>query len=348
VSTARDIELIATTLNKYADDGKVADNIFAKNAIVRYYLEKDLEGKGGAQRIKKWDGGKEIEHTLEYGEGGNFQYYDGYDVVTMAPKEIITNSKWEWRNLFGAVVLSKVEMRKRSGKREAIVDYAETQLNNAQKTARKTINSNLLNISPGAKEPDSFSVIVAKDPTASATIGGIAQNSASNSWWRNQTKQSAASTRELLMFELLNLKNNAAYNAADDAPDLGITDQYVFEYIIQYRQNKGWVILDKKLSEIFGDEIPKVYGMTVIWDTNVPDMYTGSGSTYSSFFALNTDYLRLNFHQDAYFAIPGKPVEMIVNGQDAVSFPIITMWNVSCSNRNKQGVLHHISKSLTA
>jgi hypothetical protein len=348
MSTARDIELIATTLNKYADDGKVADNIFAKNAIVRYFLEKDLEGKGGVQRIKKWDGGKAIEHTLEYGEGGNFQYYDGYDVVTMAPKEIITNSIWDWRNLFGAVVMSKVEMRKRSGKREAIVDYADTQLRNAQKTARKQINTDLLNISPASNAPDSFATIIVKTPSASATVGGIAQATATNSWWRNQTKESAATTRELFMFELLNLKNKCAYNAADDAPDLGITGQTAAEYIVQYRQNKGWIVLDKKMSEIFGDDVPKVYGMTVIWDTGVPDMYTGSGTTYDSFFAVNTDYLRLNFHQDAFFAIPPKPVEMIVNGQDAVSFPIITMWNPSSSNRNKQGLLHKISKSLTS
>jgi hypothetical protein len=184
-----------------------------------------------------------------------------------------------------------------------------------------------------------------RDPTAAATVGGIAQ--ATNAWWRNQQTESAATTWELVRQEIQSLRLDCSDNAADDMPDLMMTDQIVYEYLLNYIAAKGQhAFVNNQMTNVLNFDVIRVMGMDVLWDENVPNM--SATATKSSVFLMNTEFLRINMHEDRMMTM-GEKLDMLPGkGQDAFGWPIFFMGALSCSNRQKQGLLHKVSQAITA
>ena len=347
--TARDLEIIASVFSKVINDkGYAFDNIFPKTPVVNYLVARDkMDGDslGVNNRIRKLDGGVDIEIPIEYGEGDTMQFFDGMDVITFTPQETTTNAKFAWAHAVGKLVLDNKDILKVNGDAAKITNFTGSKLRNMAKTMAKGINTALLATAPGAKYFHSIPVIVDEAPTSSSTIGGIQQATSANSWWRNQMHLSTATTWALLMKEIRNLRNTAAYNSGGDSPDQFLCDQIVYEYVLAWMDAKGThTFIDTEMSKMLNMEVKKVEGMNLIWDTGVP-LITSSKSTA---YLLNTDYLQFCVHQDRMFKVT-KPMDLLPGqGQDATAWAVFLMGQLTCSNRNKQGVIHGITTTLTS
>jgi len=352
---ANDTEQISTVLNNYfTDDGDAFDNIYNKHAFMRYLFEKDLEGNGEFQRVNKSSGGKQIEHPLEIAEGGITATYDGLDEIQFGTVDTMSNTQWEWKNLVSTLTLDKKKIIERKGQASILADYVATKLKNVQKSIRSETSRLLFATTVGAKDFDSIPTIVVKDPTASATVGGINGNTAATAYWRNRTQDSgtaiggnAVTTYEDLIKAMTSLALTQGQNAADDMPDLALTDQIVYEYILFWFQAKGqFFFTDNQMSKAVGFEVPIVRGMNVVTDVLVPDM-KDSGAATSSVFQLNTEYLRFTVEEERQFTVEGK-LDLMHRGQDAWGWPIMLRGNFTCSNRDKQGLLWGIPRTLAS
>ena len=68
-------------------------------------------------------------------------------------------------------------------------------------------------------------------------------------------------------------------------------------------------------------------GVPIIYDSNCPEKHM---------YFINTDFLKLRVHEDAYFSLDE---ERITVNQDARVYPMLFQGNLTCSNRNLQGVI---------
>lgn len=350
MATARDVQIIAAVFNKVINqDGYAFDQIFGRIPLVKFLMiqdDKKINKLRTNKRVRELDGGNEIEIPVEYIAGGTTASFSGLDPITFAAQEILTNVKYDWKHIVTTGLLDNKDILKASGSEKKIASLVDTHIHNWMKGMASDLNTQLLAASPGANDFHSIPQLIPDDPTAASTIGGVLQSSSINAWWRNRTKASSATTYQLLVNEVTNLKNTIRGNIAGDGPNLCLTDQIVYEYLLAYETAKGTHNFrnDEMANLLNKDDVGQFRGMTVLWDA-VIESTVGSESRM---YLLNTDYLQLCVHKGRKFEL-SKEIDMIVaTQQDATGWTIMLMGNLTSSNRNKQGVMYSIAQNLTS
>lgn len=354
---ARDSQIASMTISdQLSDAGFAFDQIFPGTPMLNLMLIKDTLGKSKRistnNRVIKKSAKRDIEVKLQYAKGNTLQWFDGYDVITISPKDFLTNAKYAWSHAVGNCVIDNKDIIRNSGSETGITSIVESALANMASTIADGLNEALFAMPTAvtAKQMHSIPELVQDDPTSAYTVGGIAQNTAANVYWRNQTKDSVATTYQLLLREIRNLALNCSYNNANDYPDVLATDQYVYEYAINYLESKMVPApKNEELAKLLNlKDVPRIEGMDLIWDRLVPNQY-GSGS-YSSAFTLNTKYLHFVMAEERTFEVTdlGSPLPTGTGYQDAHGWLVTMMLQLICTNRNKQGSLAKIAQDLAA
>lgn len=290
----------------------LADNISTHNLLL-----KKLSEKGN---IRTADGGRDIVEELMYAENGTADWYDGYDTLDTTPQDVLDASTWDWKQLAGTVSLSGREEMQNSGK-ERIFNWLKARMDVLEITLKNKLAIALFSDGTAAKQVGGLRLIVADDPTAAATVGGIAQ--ATYSFWRNKKTGSIAATASTL---LGNMNTHWIKQVrGNDKPDLVIYDSaYYAAYEGALQPNQRF--MDPRTADAGFDHI--LYKQTpVIYDANCP-----SGHGYF----LNTNYIFLRPHSQRQF-VPLDRRESF--NQDASVLPVVWMGNLTCSNRSLQGVI---------
>lgn len=347
---AGDTELFSIVLSKIlSKDGYAFDNIFSKVPLVQYMLTKD--SKDGAtlgtnNRVRKLDGGYDIEIPLEYAVGTSMQAFSGLDPIVFSLKENITNANYSWKHVAQTLLLDNKDILQCKGETRKIENFIGSKVRNINKSMVTSINTMLLALSPGSKDFHSIPQIVYYSPGAQ-TIGGLAE--ATHSWWQNKAGASTGTTFAAVMKEIDNLHNTVAYNMSGDSPDIYLTSQSCYEMLVAYQRAKGThTFVDSGAANIFGlnGKTMMINGATVVWDTACAE--PASEASHSAIYMLNTDYLQFCVHQDRQFALEGPEKMIFSQGQDATAWVILLMGNLTCSNRSKQGVLYSIDHTITS
>lgn len=306
--------IVATTLRKRS--GQFADNVSKKNALLY-----KLDEKGAINRLS---GGRTIVRELDYAENGTFKYYTGYELLDTAASEVLSAAEYDWRQAAVAVTISGLQMRQNSGA-EAVASLLDNRITNAMRTMSNKISEGVYSDGTGSsgKQIDGLKAVVADSPST-GIVGGI--NAANFEFWRNYANSAATSAGNILT------RMNLAYNTITrgaDAPDVIVGDSTMFGYFESALQTNQR-FSDPKTAEA-GFVTYRYKGADVILDDA-----TGISTTHNRMYLLNTDYLFLDVHQDAYMT-PLEAREPV--NQDAMVFPIIFQGNITCSNRELQGVL---------
>lgn len=349
MATARDIQIIAAVMSKVINqDGYAYDQIFGRVPLIKYLMIQDAKKINRLRmnkRVRKLDGGRDIEIPVEYVAGGTTASFTGLDPITFTPQEILTNVKYDWKNVVTTGVLDKKDILKASGSEKNIASLVDTHLNNWMKSMATDMNTQLLAASPGANDFHSIPQLFPDDPTAATTIGGVLQSSAVNAWWRNRYQDSAATTFVLLMAEISHMRNHIAGNIAGDKPNLLLTDQYIYETLEYYVASKGvHSFKNDEMSTLLDLDVGKIKGMDIIWDAVIESTVGSKSRAY----LLNTDYLQVCVHQGRQFELSKEIDMMVATQQDAVGWTIMLMGNLTTSNRNKQGVIFDIAQNIVA
>ncbi len=307
-------EIVSTTLRNRSKE--FADNVTMKNALLQ-----KLEQKGA---IVRKSGGRTIVRELDYTENSTFKFYSGYEALDVSAAEVLSAAEYNWRQAAVAVTISGLEQRQNSGG-DAVIDLLASRITNAMRTMSNKISEGIYSdgTGTGGKQIDGLKAIVADDPTT-GTVGGI--NAANFDFWRNFANSAATSAGNILT--RMNLAINTITRGSD-RPDIIVGDLTLFTHFQDALQ----------VNQRFTSEDHVDGGFVSYSYQNIPvvlDDAVGISTTHNRMYFLNTDYLSFDVHEDAYFT----PLEGIrPTNQDAMVFPIIFQGNLTCSNREQQGVI---------
>lgn len=333
--------VFATSLANY--NKTLIDQVGKTNAFLMKIMQNGT--------YKSTEGGAYITEELMYALAVP-DWYDGYDELSTQPTDGITQAIFQWRQLAVPIAYS---MKERKLNKQRIVDLVQARIKQAEMGIKEKLSAAILQGSGngalstpqssginGAAGIDPLPLLVAYDPTASATIGGLNQNT--YTWWRNQTKTSTATTYDGLLNEFQNLYNTCALGTGGEC-DLILTDQTTYELFQAAHWNKFRILESDKT---FAFENTKFKKALVTYDGLVPNVFAGttdtSTATGGTAYFLNTKFFNLRYESETNFTTTDfqKPVN-----QDARVAHILWMGNMTINQRRKQGVLGKIARSLT-
>ena len=111
-------ELITTTARHRS--GQLADNVSKSNALLSR-----LSAKG---KMRGVSGGRTIVEELEYAENATFKYYSGYEVLDIAPSDVISAAEYNWKQAAVVVSASGLEVDVQNAGKEQIINLLGTPL----------------------------------------------------------------------------------------------------------------------------------------------------------------------------------------------------------------------------
>jgi len=305
-------EIVATTLRNRS--GELADNILNHNALFNR-----LKQRGN---VRPADGGREIVEELEYGENSTVSWYAGYEVLDTSPQEVFDAATYDWKQLAGTVTISGLEEIKNSGK-ERVINLLEKRIKNLEKSLMNAAATAVFSDGTGTngKELGGLRLLVADDPTASSTIGGI--NQSTYTWWRNQYQ--AAST--ITSANILSKMNTAWLSTVrgTDKPDLVVADSTMYDYYESALQQYQRFASSDMASA--GFESLKYKTADVIYDDQCVSKHM---------YMLNTSYMYLRPHSQRQFTALDERNSI---NQDALVIPVVWAGALTCSNRSLQCVI---------
>ena len=305
-------EIVATTLRNR--QGELADNVTNHNALFMR-----LNKKGN---IRPLDGGRTIVQELEYAENSTVAWYSGYETLNTTPQEVFDAAEYDWKQLAGTVSISGLEEVKNSGK-EAIINLLDARISNLRKSLRNTASTAIYADGTGSsgKELGGLQLLIDDDPTASATVGGINQNT--YSFWRNQYSASAATSAGNVLSRMNTMWLSCIRGT--DKPDFIAADDDMYTYFeASLQQNQRFT--DASMAAA-GFESLKYKTADVFYDDQCPNKHM---------YFVNTDYLFLRPHKARQF-VPLDDRNSL--NQDAKVIPVVWAGNMTCSNRSLQGVI---------
>lgn len=351
--------VFSTSIANYSKSLK--DNIGASNAFLYDLLKSDM--------YEEADGGTYITEQLLYALAP-MDSYDGYDELSTQTTDGITQAQFDWRQMASPISYNMKEVVQNQHK---IIDLVDARIQQSELGIQEgwaqafmwgsgatgghlyTAKTSTVNSS---KSVDPLPLLVSYGVTASRQVGGIDQSL--QSWWRNKTAQSAATTYTAFMYELENMYNLCSLGTGGQ-PSHILMDQVTYQLFIHayfsvYKANPD--ALDMEYPFV-GKRFLKA---KVIMDDKVPDYYTDAIGTetagvvdpttltYGTCIFLNDKFLKVRYWPQRDFELlkdeNGKSFVKPINGDSRIGH-IGWMGNVTISNRRKHGVIGHIARTLT-
>lgn len=308
-------DLIATTLRNVSKT--IADNVTNDNGFLSV-----LDSKGSIK--KSVSGGREIDEAIMYGTNSSVQFYDGYDTFSppTTSQEVIDLATYNWKQIGGFIAVSGKEQAMNRGPEQRF-DFVETRLKQLTANLKNTFSTSLYSLGTGSsgKELGGLQLLVADDPTAAGTVGGI--NQVTQTFWRNQYSAAAATTSATIQARLNSMW--LATKRGKDQADLILCDDDFYGYY--------WASLQVN-QRFMGDSFGDAGGGDLmfkkakfVYDDQCPNKHL---------YMLNTDYLFFKYAQGRWFDV-GK--NRTIQNADYDVVPIFCMGNLTCSNRARQGVM---------
>lgn len=340
--------LVASSLAAYRT--QLVDNVSAANAF---------------WKLIPWEsenGGLYVAQDLMYGLAP-VDSYDGYDVLDTTPTNGITQAQFTWSQASGPITISGKE---RKQNKHRIVSLLTSKIQQCEIGLKEfwakallqgsyvnnvgtSLTSNYVSPANGSTFIDPLPRLIYYESGStwpSLTVGGIDQNT--QSWWRNQSSASSATTYGAFLDEVMNLYNNCS-KGAGGAPDLCMTDQVTWQLIQRAMREGKWDISQSGTDKgKFPYPSLKFWNCDIVWDEFMPNVADGNLTTgtggHGTLYFINTKFWRCVYESETNF-VP-TDMEKPIN-QDAFFKHILWMGTVTLSNRKKQGVLGNIARTLT-
>lgn len=342
--------LVSTSLANYRKT--LTDNIGTANLFMKKIMD------GGM--YESADGGLYLAEDLRT-DLAPTDSYEGMDELPLTPTEGITQAQYQWAQCATPIAISELERKKN---KHRIVDLVSSKIIQAEDSikeywAKAFLQGSLLNsASPDIRNPyvspsngstfvNPLFRLVAYSPSTSMEIGGI--NQSTSTWWRNQTKTSAATTGLGFLQEIMNLYNTCS-KGQGGSPDMCWTDQITWELISVAYYNK----FRTEMATVGNYPWPtlKWWNCEIVWDEYMPNVAANSGAGSTDTTAanggtmvfINSKFMKIRYESETNYVATEfqKPVN-----QDAKYKHILWMGNTTTNNRRKHGVMGNIARTLT-
>lgn len=309
----------------------------------------------------KWDpadGGLHVAEPLMYGLAP-VDTYDGYDELSLAPTNGITQAQFDWAQASAPVSISEKERKQNKHNLVSLVDakimqaemafqefYPKGLMQGSLLSGGSSLTSPYTSPVNGSSFVTPLPALVYYAPsdvwTGNLVVGGIDQTT--NTWWRNVSKTSAATTYLGFMDEILNLYNTCSIGPGGP-PDLAVCDQKTWELL--HRAYREYYQNNARTDGNFPFPNLMFFNTPITWDVYVPDVANGTltpDTGKGTFYFLNTKFFKCRPESETNFVATDfmKPVN-----QDVKVKHILWMGTVTVNNRRKHGVMGNIARSLT-
>jgi hypothetical protein len=332
---------------------QLTDNIGATNAFLHALLKSDY--------YETEEGGTYWQEQLMYALSP-MESYDGYDELSTATTDGVTEAIYEWRQLATPVSYSMKELIQNKRKILSLVKTKMTQMEMGiqegfathfmQGSGDGALDTPKVNAINGSKSINPLPLLVRYDPTTTV-VGNI--DPATATWWRNKKKTSgltSANTPNDFMNEWQNVFNSAALGTGGQ-PDICLADQVTYEMAAMAIYNKYRNTQGDPNFPFTNIRLPFGNGKSLlILDDKVPDVEsnTVSTATYGTMYMLNSKFFRVKY-------VEGRDFEMLEdeNGKTFVKPPnqdsrighVAWMGQAGINNRRKHAVWGKIPRTLT-
>lgn len=325
-------EIVTTTLRNRS--GKLADNITRNNALLARLKERG--------KVKTFAGGRTIVQEIEYANNSTYKRYSGYEVLNIAPSDVMTAAEFPIRQMAVAVSISGLEMLQNSG-REAVIDLLESRIGNAERTMMNGVSLDIYSDGSASGQINGLQALIAASPS-SGTVGGI--DRATWTFWQNiafsaVTDGGAAATSA----NIQSYMNRVAVQLVrgTDGFDMIVADNNYYRLYLESLQAIQRVTSESTAAAGFSSL--KYYGsgrsVDVILDGGFQgfssDPFSVGGAPTNTMYFVNSNYLFYRPHRDRNM-VPLDPDRFSVN-QDAMVKLIGWAGNLTLSNARLQGVL---------
>lgn len=314
-------ELVTTTDRSWGS--KITDNVSKHNALLHR-----LKSKGN---IKSESGGYEIAEPLDYAENGTYQRYAAYEALNTQASDVLTTTKYDYKQIALHVTASGRELRMNSGKAQ-MLNLIEARKTNALRTAANNFSVDLYSDGSLSNQIGGLANII--QTAGTGTVGGF--DSSVETWWQNKVKEMSgtniAASPSVANSVTMKGDMNALWlqlNRGTDKPDL-IIMSHDFYSLYEVGEQDKQRYTDADMAKA-GFQSLKYKTADVIFDDNA-----NFGTTAEKAYFVNTDYLRVCQHKEAKWT---PDDEKKPTNQDAVVIPFYWMGNVVCTLRAQQGVL---------
>jgi hypothetical protein len=162
--------------------GKPRDNIFTSRAL--FYA---LGEKGFKQQA---DGGRLIEHGVEFAENSTNQMIGELDDIDNTRIDVFDVARYDWKIAAGTVVFSDLEQL-RAAASSGKYDLVAEKLENGRDSHIALLNRQCWGSGSGSNDIDGIQKLISSTPTT-GTVGGI--NRATFTFWRNRQNSGAKTT----------------------------------------------------------------------------------------------------------------------------------------------------------
>jgi hypothetical protein len=372
ISVTEVYESVLTTTAR-AMMGDIRDNISRGNKLVSWLIEKG--------RFRSQSGGERIQVPLMYSLNSGADIFQGYGVLSTMPQDGITSAFFPWCQLAVPISISGLERKKNKGS-SRIINLLEAKEKQAEVSGKELLNNcittgrivsgatgsrnqfgaRLGTLDPSATGPLPLPALIDADPTRSVTIGEINGASGSNTWWRNQSLASTATTYRGYLQDKLRIYNMCSRGIMG-APDLVLSDQYIYEVYWNSLQNQErYVVTDERIINVLGGgDMLKFKNAIHVWDEVVPDVGTSTAHVVDSIGTLSNGGLQSGAHSTEYY-INAQAMEFVYEeetnwahtpfqtpvGQDATVAHMLWMGQVCINNRRKLGVLYDCANNIAS
>lgn len=294
-----------------------ADNVTKNNAMLNRLMKKG--------NIEKVPGGRTIDEAIIYPTNANqsMKWYQGYDSFTPpTSSEVLDAAEFQWKQLAGFISISGIEKIQNSGEWKRY-DYTKARLAQLEALMKNAVGLSIFSdgTGSGGKELGGLQLLVADDPTAAGTVGGI--NQVTFSFWRNQFSAAAATDKTTIRPRMDSIYLDC--QRGTDVPDLVLAskDMYTF-YWDSLQENARYMKSDMADA---GFQSLKFVGADCVYDVNCPTKHM---------YFLNTDSLKLKAAPDRLFDI-GK--SRTIQNADYDVIPAFFAGNFTVNNRSLNGVI---------
>jgi hypothetical protein len=298
---------------------KAVDNVFNSNPLLFRFKEKGI----------KYDGGREIVQPVINAKWNSQGAYEGYDILSTNPNDVVTAAVFDWRQYAGTVTISGREEILNGGK-SGILNLLEIKRQVMELSLEDTLGTDLQGSNAGGKSIDGLGLVLSD----TSTYGGIAVADMAD--WKARV-HTLAVAGTLTLNEMQKFYGKLVIG--NDKPTIGVTRQSVFD--------KYWTMLqpDKRyVSTMKGDggfDTLAFNSMPIVVDSHVPGSDGGTQDNDLQF--LNEKYLWLFIHSGTNWKVVPIPA---LKDQDVKMTRVLLATNLACSLRKQQGVISTIDPNL--
>lgn len=309
-------EILTTTIDNYRDT--IADNVMDNNVLLLY-----LKNNGNSDPAS---GGVKLLENLSYAENGTFNWYSGYETLSVEASDVLTSAQFDWKQANCNVTMSGLEEAQNSGK-EAMHNLIKARIKVAETTMQNNISNALFysNTENGGKAIGGLQHLIADAP-GTGTVGGI--DRLSNAWWRNQFYDfsdagvTASATTITHAMNVMNLRTERG----TEKVDLIIAGETYFTYYEESLQAQ----------QRFGQGNEKAVGGFTGYKYKSATVFYDPNCAATRMYMLNTKYLHFRPFKGRNFVTLKDKVAV---NQDATVTPLYWMGNMTLSNAARQAVI---------